>query len=338
MTSAGIGCFPTLVNSDPLLQQTSFSPPAAAAAAAAAADHASPFGPLVRFWNPVGSRTGIVWLPHSAEAGLEALSLKVNAAKNEKVLSDFPHADGVAEIFLLANVGSTTTQVYDIHSGRFLGCFCGGSKKWSAGASDALQKIVFERSEGKRPTSIAIVGAPGYSVPEGSTKWHDPSIVDTPITKWFAELAEYHPDMYRAAVLNRNKTAKIPQPNCDWGNAYASLPIDVIRKVWPDAPEVPAHALVLDLGGGYSRLYRKVGGKIIEWDKFRPKEKTNDALFVDGVYKPERIGALVSVLHQNVCALLKEHPENATGTPMTLCIVGTGDAREHELAAAAVPV
>ena len=338
MTSAGIGCFPTRVNSDPLLQQERFSP--SAAAAAAAADHAAVFGPPLRLWNPAGSRTGIVWLPHSAEAGLEALSLKVNAEKNEKVLGDFPHADGVAEIFLLANVGSTTTQVYDIHSGRFLGGFNGGSKKWSAGASDALQKIVFERGEGKRPTSIAIVGAPGYLVPEGSTKWHDPAIVDTPITKWFAELAEYHPDLYRAAVLNRTKAAKIPQPNCDWGDAYASLAIGFIREVWPDAPEVPSHALVLDLGGGYSRLYRKVGGKITEWDKFRPGMKTNDVLFVDGVYKPERIGALVPVLHQNIRALLKEHPENATATPapMTLCIVGTGNAREQELAAAAVPV
>lgn len=332
MTSAGIGCFPNRVNSNPLLQQERFAPPAAVA------DRHSIFRPSVCLWNPLGSRTGIVWLPHAAEAGLEALSLKVNAKKNQKVLGDFPHADGVAEIFLLANVGSTTTQVYDIHSGRFLGGFDGGSNKWSAKASDALQKIVFERSEGKRPTSVAIVGASGYSVPEGSTKWHEPSVVDTPITKWFAELAEYHPDMYRVAVLNRTKAAKISQPNCDWGDAYASLAIGFIREVWPDAPEVPSHALVLDLGGGYSRLYRKVGGKITEWEKFRPDQKTNDVLFVDRVYKPERIGALVSTLHENVTSLLKEHPENATGMPMTLCIIGTGNAREQELAAAATPV
>jgi len=343
MASAGIGCFPARVNSDPLLQQKR------SASAAAAADHDSSFGPPVGLWNPVGSRSGIVWLPHSAEAGLEALSLKVNAEKNQKVLGDFPHADGPPEVFLLANVGSTTTQVYDIHSGRFLGGFNGGSKKWSAEAASALFRILSDATdEGARPMSIAIVGAPGYLVPEsptrwtgyppeGSTKWHDPSSVDTPITKWFGQLMEDFPTQ-RAAVLNRTKAANIPQPNCDWGDAYASLPIGAIREVWPDAPEVPPHALVLDLGGGYSRLYRKVGGKITEWDNFRPKKKTNDVLFVDGIYKPERIGALVSVLHENVCALLKEHPENVTATPMTLCIVGTGNAREQELAAAAAPV
>ena len=329
MTSAGIGCFPVCVNTDPLLQQERSSP-------ATDAPRNSVFGPSVGVWNPVGSRTGIVWLPHEAEAGLEALSLKVNSEKNLKALGDFPHAD--AE-FILANVGSSTTQVYDPNAGTFLGGFNGGSKKWSDEAADALQKIVYEASNGgKRPVSIAIVGAPGYSVPEGPTKWHDPSAVDTPITKWFAELVEAHPDVYRVSVLNRTKAAKIPQPNCDWGDAYASLAIGFIREVWPDAPEPPSHSLVLDLGGGYSRLYRKVGGKITEWDKFRPDKKTNDVLFVDGVYKPERIGALVSVLHENVRALLKEHPENATATPMTLCIVGTGNAREQELAAAELPV
>lgn len=336
MTSAGIGCFPTLVNSDPLLQQERHSPPAAATAAAT--DRASFFGPPVGLWNPPGSRTCIVWLPHSAEAGLEALSLKVNAEKNQKALGDFPHASDGA-VFLLANVGSSTTQVYNPNSGTFLGGFNGGAKKWSDEADDALQKIVYKASNGgRRPVSIAIVGAPGYSVPEGTIKWHDPSAVNTPITKWFAELAEAHPDVYRVAVLNRTKAAKIPQPNCDWGDAYASLPIGSIRKVWPDAPEPPSHSLVLDLGGGYSRLYRTVGGKIVEWDKFRPGMKTNDVLFVDGIYKPERIGSLVSVLHKHVRALLKEHPENATATPMTLCIVGTGNAREQELAAAELPV
>lgn len=331
MTSAGIGCFPARVNSDPLLQQErfNFDP---------AAPHPSIFGPPVSIWNPPGSRTGIVWLPHAAEAGLEALSLKVNAVKNVKVLGDFPHTDP-GSVFLLANVGSSTTQVYNPNSGTFLGGFNGGSKRWSAEAADALQKIVYEASnDGKRPVSVAIVGAPGYSVPEGPTKWHDPSAVDTPITKWFTELAEAHPDVYQVAVLNRTKAAKIPQPNCDWGDAYASLAIGFIREVWPGAPEPPSHSLVLDLGGGYSRLYRKVGGKITEWDKFRPDQKTNDVLFVDGVYKPERIGALISVLHENVRALLKEHPENATATPMTLCIIGTGNAREQELAAAELPV
>ena len=326
MTSAGIGCFPNRVNSDSLLQ------------AASAPNRASMSNSSLCLWNPEGSRTAIVWLPHEAEAALEALSLKVNAEKNTDVLGDFPHGNPDAEL-ILANVGSTTTQMYNSTTGRFLGGIDGGSKKWSAEASDALQKIVYEASDGgKRPVSVAIVGAPGYSVPEGPTKWHEPSTVDTPITKWFAELAEYHPDVYRVAVLNRTKAAKIPQPNCDWGDAYASLPIGVIREVWPDAPEVPPHALVLDLGGGYSRLYRKVGGKITEWDKHRPEKKTNDILFIDQEYRPDRIGALVHVLYEGVRQLLREHPENATGTPMTLCIIGTGEAREQELAAAATPV
>lgn len=300
---------------------------------------ASPFGPQVRIWNPLGSRSGIVWLPHAAEAGLEALSLKVNTEKNQKVLGDFPHTDNVPDIFLLANVGSTTTQIYDIHFGHFLGGFDGGSKKWSAEASDTLQKIVMERSEGnKRPTSIAIVGAPGYLVPDGPTKWHKPSAVDTPITKWFADLMTDIPDIYQAAVLNRTKAAKISQPNCDWGDAYASLPIGMIREVWPDAPELPPNSLVLDLGGGYSRVYRMVGGKISEWDKYRPEEKTNAVLFDEMEYKPYRIGKLVFQLHNGVRELLRDYPENAMDVPMTLCIIGTGDAREQELAAAKIPV
>ena len=302
-------------------------------------------------WTPAGSSAGVLALPHLAEAGLEALALNVNKADNDKVLGDFPHGKYGSEVFLLFSVGTTTTQIYDIHSGLFVGGFSGGSKEWSKAVADEAYRLIASRStamrgtpsertpwKGKwRPTSIAVVGAPGYSV-HGLEKWNDPAAVPTPITQWLGDLA-LSPDI-AVAVLNRTKEAKIKQPNCDWGSAYASLPMAAIRAVWADAPERPEGALVLDLGGGYCRIYRGDGSKIKEWEDYRPKEKTNDLLFGPEGYRGSgALGALVFNIQDGVMRMLREHPELAgrgAGDEgmVWLCIVATGKLRDHRLAAA----
>jgi hypothetical protein len=279
------------------------------------------------------------YLPTDAEGAFEAAALNVNKAENDVVLGDFPHGEYGAEVFLLVNVGSTTTQIYDYHSGLFVGAIDGGSKTWDGAVAVQLMGLIASRSQplhgtpnvstpwkgNWRPTSIAVVGAAGYSVPEGTTKWHAPATVPTPITGWLAEL----PQEFAVAVLNRTKAAKIRQPNCDWGSAVASQTEVQTRDVWPEAPSGVGAGIIFDIGGGYSRCYNSAGRKITVWDQYRPAEKANDYLFPDGVYSSERREALVADIEARATRMLRDYPENATGQVTPITLIATGDAREH---------
>ncbi len=279
------------------------------------------------------------YLPADAEAVFEAAALNVNKAENDVVFDDFPHGKHGAEVFLLANVGSTTTQIYDIHSGLFVGAIDGGSKTWDGAVAVQLMGLIASRSQPMhgtpnastpwkgnwRATSIAVVGAPGYSVPEGSTKWHAPATVPTPITGWLAEL----PEEFAVSVLNRTKAAKIRQPNCDWGSAVASQTEAQTRAVWPEAPSGVGAGITFDIGGGYPRCYKSAGRKITVWDQYRPAEKANDYLFPDGVYSSERREALVADIEARATRMLRDYPENATGQVTPITLIATGRVREH---------
>lgn len=281
----------------------------------------------------------LVFLSHDAEAALEAAALNVNKAENDMVLSDFPHGKYGAEVILFVNVGSTTTQIYDYHSGLFVGVIKGGTTTWkSETAEDLLELIVFnstplpntpnEKTPWKgnwRPTSIIVVGAPGYMVPEGTTKWHAPATVPTPITEWFAKL----PEEFAVAVLNRTKAANIPQPNCDWGSAVASQTEAQTRALWTWAPIGVGTGLTFDIGGGYSRCYNDKGRKITEWDNYRSSEKGNDYLFPGGKFSIDRRVALTADIVVRATQMLRDYPENATGQVTPITLIATGAAREH---------
>ena len=314
--TAGIGCFP-------IGRQASDSDDAPAFDAA--------FDPA----TVTATLTGpLEYLSEADEGAYEAKALNVNKAENDKVLEGFPHGKFGAEVVVLVNGGSTTTQLYDYYSGLFVGSIAGGAKRWDADLATQLMTLIASRSKpldgtpnestpwkgNWRPTSIVVVGAAGYKVPEGTTKWHTPSTVPTPITGWLAEL----PEEFAVSVLNRTKAAKIKQINCDWGSARGAE---------------SGEGITFDIGGGYSRCYDKLGRKITQWDDFRPAEKANDFLFPDGVFAPERVAQLTADIEARATRMLRAYPELTAGcqeTPITL--IATGNVREQhfkETAAAA---
>jgi hypothetical protein len=278
----------------------------------------------------------LVFLSHDAEAALEAAALNVNKAENDMVLSDFPHGKYGAEVILFVNVGSTTTQIYNYNSGLLVGVIKGGTTTWTSDSTENLKDLIVFSSillpntptpwKGKwRPTSIVVVGAPGYMVPEGTTKWHAPATVPTPIAKWFSGL----PEEFAVAVLNRTKAANIPQPNCDWGSAVASLTEAQTRALWTWAPIGVGTGLTFDIGGGYSRCYDDKGRKITEWDNYRSSEKGNDYLFPGGKFSIDRRVALPADIVVRATQMLRDYPENATGQVTPITLIATGVAREH---------
>lgn len=280
------------------------------------------------------------WLPHAAEATLEGLALRVNEKENAAVLADLPHsAQFEINKVVLANVGSTTTQVYDTLTGECLAMLQGGFKTWTetdeAELLAALERFAAnpDEPEGELlPVCVAIVGAPGYAV-VSDEKWHAVASVDAPLCKFLAKLETQHHG-FHMAILNRRPECGFQQPNCDWGSAYAALPLEAAKAAWPEGPrEEDTNAVIVDLGGGYSRAYRPDGVKIQEWaTEFRPNIKANDFLFDGKVFYPERLGKLEGVYKEALSNLAADLPglRGETGV-MDVYIIGTGKARNAML-------
>lgn len=287
------------------------------------------------------------YLSNDGEINLETASLAVYKRENDEVLADFPHGRHGAEVVLLVSTGSTTTQVSDYYSGLPVGSIAGGSKEWSPEAQAELVRLIASRSTplpgtpnastpwtgNWRPTSIVVVGACGYSVPEGLQKWHSPAVTPTPLTQFLAEFQVENPE-FTVSVLNRTKAAKIKQINCDWGAAYAALPMANVRGAWPEAPERPSGSITVDLGGGWPRAYGRDGRKIKVFDDYRPAQKANDRLFPDGAFAPEEVPELVTDIQASVREMLRAHPEHKTGPITPLTIIATGKLRDHHFATA----
>jgi hypothetical protein len=280
------------------------------------------------------------WLSHAGEATLEGLALRVNGEENAAVLADLPRSTKFEmNKVVLANVGSTTTQVYNAVTGECLAMLAGGFKTWTE--RDEAELLIalgrFAKSpndpEGDiEPTCVAIVGAPGYAV-VSDEKWHAVASVDAPLCRSLSKLETQHHE-FHMAILNRRPECGFAQPNCDWGSAYAGLPFEAAKAAWPEGPrEENSNAIIVDLGGGYSRAYRPDGQKIQEWaTKFRPSVKANDFLFDGKVFHPERLGKLEGIYKEALNDLAAALPElrDATGM-MNVHIIGTGKARDAML-------
>ena len=288
------------------------------------------------------------YLSGEGEINLETASLSVYKRDNDAVLADFPHGKYGAEVIILVSTGSTSIQVSDYYSGLPIGSVAGSNNDWSPEAQAKFLQLVATRSTplpgtpnastpwtGRwRPTSIVVVGACGYSVPEGPQKWHAPGTVPTPLTQFLAEFQVENPE-FAVAVLNRTKAAGIKQINCDWGAAYSSLPMELVHDAWPQAPPRPEGTIVVDMGGGCPRAYGPDGHKIKVFGDYCPIEKANDFLFPDGEFNHHRLSERIEQIQQGVNRMLRDHPEHATGQVTPLTIIATGKVRDHYFETAA---
>ena len=281
------------------------------------------------------------WLSYAGEATLEGLALRVNAKENGEVFADFPGRGATNKFHkaVLANVGSTTTQVYNVTTGECLAMLDGGFKVWSeSNETDLWKALQTFAKDPQNPdgdllsTGLAIVGAPGYSV-LGDEKWHAVSSIDAPICRSLNALeTKYHE--FHIAVLNRRPECGFKQPNCDWGSAYASLPLEVVVPAWPQGPRRQhLDGVIVDLGGGYSRAYKPTGEKIQAWaTEFRPNIKANEFLFDGKEFHPERLGKLEGIYKEALNNLAAAHPELTDDKGvLNVHIIGTGKARDAML-------
>ncbi len=298
-------------------------------------------GDRVNLRSSMCSQASEAWLSYSGEATLEGLALRVNAKDNEKVFADFPGRGDKNEFHevVLANVGSTTTQIYSVTTGECLAMLDGGFKLWSESNETDLWKALqtfakdAQNPDGALLTSaIAVVGAPGYCV-LGEDKWHAVSSIDAPICRSLNALETKHHE-FQIAVLNRRPECGFKQPNCDWGSAYASLPQEVVVPAWPQGPRRQHEdGIVVDLGGGYSRAYTPTGEKIHAWaSEFRPNVKANEFLFDGKEFHPERLGKLEGIFKEALNNLAEAHPELTDDKGvLNAHIIGTGKARDAML-------
>jgi len=298
-------------------------------------------GDRVNLRSSMCSEPHKAWLSYSGEATLEGLALRVNAKENGEVFADFPGQGEKNEFHevVLANVGSTTTQIYSVTTGECLAMLDGGFKVWSKSNDTDLWKALQTFAKDPQnpdgdllPTGIAVVGAPGYCV-LGEDKWHAVSSLNVPICQSFNALEiKYHE--FHVAVLNRRPEYRYKQPNCDWGSAYASLPLEVVVPAWPQGPRRQHEdGIIVDLGGGYSRAYKPTGEKIQEWaSEFRPNIKANEFLFDGKEFHPERLGKLEGIYKEALNNLAEAHPELTDDKGvLNVHIIGTGKAREAML-------
>jgi hypothetical protein len=302
-------------------------------------------GDRVNLRSSMCSEPHKAWLSYSGEATLEGLALRLNAKENGEVFADFPGRGETNQFHkaVLANVGSTTTQVYCVTTGECLAMLDGGFKVWTESNETDLWKALrtFARLRKRSltnsdrdmvSTAIAVVGAPGYLV-VGEDKWNAVSSIDAPICRSFNALeTKYHE--FHVAVLNRRPECGFKQPNCDWGSAYASLPLEVVVPAWPQGPRREhLDGVIVDLGGGYSRAYKPTGEKIQAWTtEFRPNIKTNEFLFDGKQFHPERLGKLEGIYKEALNNLAEAHPELTDDKGvLNAHIIGTGKAREAML-------
>lgn len=267
-----------------------------------------------------------IFLPNRAEAELEARAIETNKEQNSSVLKDFPPRGSETLIF---NVGSTTTQIYK--DGECVGILNGGTKEWDNETETTAAKIIEDnRPKQYEPLRVVVVGAPGYLVPDDPVKWVHVKNVDTPITNWLSRISS---DSVNAWVLNRIKKYKHKQLNCDWGSSLSQIKWTELHDIWDNCiyfDDSDPNLFVLDIGGGYSRLYRN-GKKISEWDDYRSSYKTNDLLFPDNKFNMLRMGILEQDMKRAFQALIDNHYQKDPKILYSVLPVLTGKVRDEFL-------